>query len=250
MRYGNVPAIRGLELHVGEGETVAVLGANGAGKTTLLRTLAGLKSADRGRIVFDGDEITRRAAHWRARNGIVLVPEGRHVFPRMTVLENLQLGAWGASGANRKRREVIDLFPLLTERLNEIAGVLSGGEQQMLAVARALMKDPRILLLDEPSMGLSPAMCDRVFALLREISGRGISILLIEQNARRSLDMAQRAYVLQNGRIVLAGPAEDLRDSQDVLSAYFGRRGEHRGGAPSSQRESRKRSDGDITVNA
>lgn len=220
--YGGITALRNISLEVGDQELVVLLGPNGAGKTTLLRTIAGLKSPAQGRIAVDGKEISRMPAFRRARTGVVLVPEGRHVFPRLTVYENLLLGGWGKRRPGRELEEVIGQFPVLSERRNQLAGMLSGGEQQMLALARALMRSPRLLLLDEPSMGLAPAMANQVFMLIEKIRARGVAILLVEQSTRHALGIASRAYILQHGAITLECRAEELEDPDKVLAAYFG----------------------------
>jgi len=220
--YGGITALRNISLEVGDQELVVLLGPNGAGKTTLLRTIAGLKSPAQGRIAVDGKEISRMPAFRRARTGVVLVPEGRHVFPRLTVYENLLLGGWGKRRPGRELEEVIGQFPVLSERRNQLAGMLSGGEQQMLALARALMRSPRLLLLDEPSMGLAPAMANQVFMLIEKIRARGVAILLVEQSTRHALGIASRAYILQHGAITLECRAEELKDPDKVLALYFG----------------------------
>jgi len=223
--YGSIVAVRGIDLDVGAGERVAVIGANGAGKTTSLRGIAGALPARAGSIVFDGEDITRLPVHERVRRGMSLVPEGRGIFARLTVAENLDMGAYlrrDAAGVRADLDRSYALFPRLGERRGQFAGTLSGGEQQMLAIARALMGRPRLLLLDEPSMGLAPLITQRIFDTIRSISARQVSILLIEQNARAALELAGRAYVLEGGRITLAGPAQDLLASDAVRQAYLG----------------------------
>lgn len=220
--YGPVRALSGIDLEVAPGEAVALVGANGAGKTTLLRTVAGVQRAAAGRVVLDGRDVRDVPAHVRARMGLVLVPEGRRIFPRLTVEENLRLGGWASDDAEGRMRRVYELFPVLRERRRQLAITLSGGEQQMLALGRALMRDPRVLLLDEPSMGLAPIVTANVFQLLREINAAGVSLLLVEQNARMALRIADRGYVLELGRVVLEGRAEDLLSSEQVRRAYLG----------------------------
>jgi branched-chain amino acid transport system ATP-binding protein len=220
--YGSVRALEGVNLEIHAGEIVVLLGANGAGKTTLLNTVAGLKSATSGSIVFDGTDVTNVPSHKRARSGLVLVPEGRRIFPRMTVEENLLLGAWRRKNPRDDIRRVAELFPILAERRRALGATLSGGEQQMLAIGRALMRQPRVLLLDEPSMGLAPTAVTRVFDLIGEINRAGVTIFLIEQNAGVALRTASRGYVLERGRLVLDGTSNELRNNERVRSAYLG----------------------------
>jgi branched-chain amino acid transport system ATP-binding protein len=220
--YGSVRALEGVNLEIHAGEIVVLLGANGAGKTTLLNTVAGLKSATSGSIVFDGTDVTKVPSHKRARSGLVLVPEGRRIFPRMTVEENLLLGAWRRKNPRDDIRRVAELFPILAERRRALGATLSGGEQQMLAIGRALMRQPRVLLLDEPSMGLAPTAVTRVFDLIGEINRAGVTIFLIEQNAGVALRTASRGYVLERGRLVLDGTSNELRNNERVRSAYLG----------------------------
>jgi branched-chain amino acid transport system ATP-binding protein len=223
-RYGPIEALRGVELAVSEGEIVALIGANGAGKSTLLMTISGMVRTAAGRIVFDGADLKGMAPHRIARGGIAHVPEGRHVFPRMTVEENLTMGAVGVPSdvESEERGRAYDLFPVLAERRRQRAGTLSGGEQQMLAIARALMGRPRLLLLDEPSLGLAPLMVKRIFAAIAEINAeRRTTVLLVEQNAHHALRVASRAYVLSHGKVVLSGPAADLARNPDVRAAYL-----------------------------
>ncbi|MDI3316449.1 MAG: ABC transporter ATP-binding protein [Bacillota bacterium] len=233
VRYGHVAALRGVDLELGEGEIVAVLGANGAGKTTLLRTISGLVRPVAGEVRLGERTLVARhgglPAHRIVTLGVAHVPEGRQVFATLTVDENLTLGAYslrrerGRVEANRQR--VFQLFPRLAERRGQLAGTLSGGEQQMLAIGRALMADPRILLLDEPSLGLSPLLVKTIFRALQEINAQGVATLLVEQNARAALQLAHRAYVLENGRVALAGPAVELARDDRVRRAYLGLRG-------------------------
>ncbi len=223
-RYGRIEAIRGVDLDVEPGEIVTLIGANGAGKTSLLMTICGSPRAAAGSIRFDGAEITGLATYDIVRRGIAQSPEGRRVFPRMTVLENLRMGAtvadpaWFAADLARAYR----LFPRLEERREQRAGTLSGGEQQMLAIARALMSRPKLLLLDEPSLGLAPLVVKQIFAAIREINAtEGMTILLVEQNAHHALRLAHRGYVMQTGRIVLAGTGVELLANQEVRAAYL-----------------------------
>jgi branched-chain amino acid transport system ATP-binding protein len=221
--YGNIEVLHDVSLALREGTLCAIVGANGAGKTTLLMTLAGVIAARGGHVVFDGAEITRLSSHERVRRGLVLVPEGRRMLAGMTVEENLQVAA-GVRGAEGFARipGLLDRFPILRTRRNLAAGSLSGGEQQMLAIARALAIGPRALLLDEPSMGLAPKLVDEIFAIVADERSRGTSILLVEQNARRALALADHAYVMERGRIVLEGTGSELATHRDVVAAYLG----------------------------
>lgn len=224
--YGDTAAVRGASLEVGEGEIVALLGSNGAGKTTTLRTISGLQRAGRGSVVFADRDITRARAHAIVGLGLAHVPEGRRIFPGLTVEENLTLGGYlsrreGALVA-RRRQAVFELFPRLVERRAQLGGTLSGGEQQMLAIGRALMTEPRLLALDEPSMGLGPIVVKAVGEVIRRIRDQGTAILMVEQNARQALALADRAYVLETGRIVLEGRAADLAEDVRVRHAYLG----------------------------
>lgn len=226
--YGNVHALKGISLVVEEGEIVTLIGANGAGKTTTLRTISGLIKPREGRIIFDGQELNKVPAHKIVYMGISHAPEGRKVFPTLTVEENLLLGAYSlgndhkAIKANKER--VFALFPRLAERRKQLAGTLSGGEQQMLAIGRALMSRPRLLLLDEPSLGLAPMLVKAIFETIEEINRQGVTILLVEQNAKAALKLAQRAYVLETGRVVLSGPSHELIKDERVRKAYLGER--------------------------
>ncbi|GAB6877397.1 ABC transporter ATP-binding protein [Thermaerobacter litoralis] len=224
--YGAIKAVQDLSLQVGEGEIVALLGANGAGKTTTLRTISGLIRPRSGRIVYDGQVINQWPAHRIVAAGLVHVPEGRRVFAPLTVRENLELGAYTVrdpADVEARMREVFAKFPRLEERQHQLAGTLSGGEQQMLAIGRALMTRPRLLLLDEPSLGLAPLLVREIFATIKEINRRdGVTILLVEQNAHQALQIAHRAYVLESGRLVLEGPAARLIDDPRVQAAYLG----------------------------
>lgn len=225
VRYGGIEAVKGVSFAVDEGELVALIGANGAGKTTTLNCLAGLLTPAGGTLRYRGQDLATIATHDRIRHGLALVPEGRGIFSRLTVAENLQMGAY-ARNDNAAIAADLDnaytLFPRLAERRTQLAGTLSGGEQQMLAMGRALMSRPRLLLLDEPSMGLAPIMVERIFAVVQEISKRGVSILLIEQNARLALSLASRAYVMESGNITLSGPAAELARDERVRKAYLG----------------------------
>ena len=225
-RYGAVEVLRDIDVEVGEGEIVAVLGANGAGKTTLLRTLSGVLVQARAQITVDGHDISRLRAPARVRAGVVHVPEGRRVFVDLTVLENLEVPAFARRAADADRRagleRVFDLFPRLAERRGQRASALSGGEQQMLAIGRAMMSRPRLLMLDEPSMGLSPIMMNLIFTTLAELKAQGTTILLVEQNAQAALALADRAYVIETGSVVLEGSAAELSASEQVRKAYLG----------------------------
>jgi branched-chain amino acid transport system ATP-binding protein len=223
--YGDARALAGVELEVGEGEIVAIVGPNGAGKSTLVNAIAGIHRAVRGRIAMDGVDLTRVAAHRVCAHGLAIVPEGRRIFPSMTVDENLDLGAYrraARSGREVARAWIHELFPRLRERPDQLAGSLSGGEQQMLAIGRALMAEPRLLLMDEPSLGLAPIVVDEVFGVIRSINERGVTVLLVEQNVRRALEIAGRGYLLSEGRIVLGGSGSELLASDDVRRAVLG----------------------------
>jgi len=223
--YGNVTAIHELSLSVQEGELVCLIGANGAGKSTALKALAGIQPIASGSIHYDGLAITGMPAHLRVRKGIALVPEGRGVFVRLSVFENLQLGAYARSDAHAVAQDldyVLSLFPRLAERRRQLAGTLSGGEQQMLAIGRALMSRPRLLLLDEPSMGLAPIMVQKIFEIIRRIAAHGVTLLLVEQNAKLALEVSDRGYVMESGRVVLADSAAALLADPQVQNAYLG----------------------------
>jgi len=222
--YGRIRALAGVDLHVAEGELVAIVGANGAGKTTLLRVLSGVHPASAGRVRFDGRDITRLAGHRRAALGIVQVPEGRQVWGPMSVEDNLLLGGWTRPAAERRKRlaDIYDMFPRLRERRNQPAGTLSGGEQQMLAIGRALMARPRLLLMDEPSMGLAPRIVEQIFTTVERLARAGTTILLVEQNAHAALSIADRGHVLESGRIVLSGTGPRLLADPRVQEAYLG----------------------------
>jgi branched-chain amino acid transport system ATP-binding protein len=222
--YGNIHALKGVSLFVDKGEVVTLIGSNGAGKSTTLRTISGIQRAREGRVLFEDSPIQAMPAHEVVRLGIAQAPEGRHVFARMSVYENLQMGAFSrpkASIANEVPR-VFDLFPRLKERRTQKAGTLSGGEQQMLAIGRALMAKPTLLLLDEPSMGLSPILTEQIFKIITDINGQGTTVLLVEQNAQMALNVATRGYVLQTGQIILADTAANLAANEQVRQAYLG----------------------------
>ncbi len=221
--YGKFAAIQDISLDVRSGELVAIIGANGAGKTTLLRTICGLHKAKQGRILFDGREITHMAAVERVRTGILYCPEGRKLFPEMTVVENLEMGAYTCpQEQDRNLAEVFSLFPGLKERTAQLAGSLSGGEQQMLAIGRTLMGSPRLLLFDEPSTGLAPIIAYELMQVIKRLNDAGKTILLVEQNVHYALEIAQRGYIIENGRIVLGSGAEDLRANEEVKRSYLG----------------------------
>lgn len=222
--YGGIQALKGISLNVAQGELVALIGSNGAGKTTTLKALAGLLPCS-GKIHYQQTALLHRASHQRVQDGLALVPEGRGVFARMSVLENLQMGAYCRNDHKEIAQDLeylYDLFPRLAERRTQLAGTLSGGEQQMVAMGRALMSRPKLLMLDEPSMGLAPLMVDKIFDTIRNISAQGVSILLVEQNAKLALEVAQRGYVLESGKITLADNAASLLGSSAVQEAYLG----------------------------
>ena len=222
--YGNIQALRGVDLEVRKGEIVTLIGANGAGKSTLLMTICGNPRAARGRVVFEGQEITRRPTFEIVRMGIAQSPEGRRIFPRMTVLENLQMGATTSAEDHfdEDLAKAFELFPILKERTHQRGGTLSGGEQQMLAIARALMGRPRLLLLDEPSLGLAPMIVKQIFSVIRRINREeGMTVLLVEQNAYHALRLAHRGYVMANGEIVMKGGGQELLANEEVRKAYL-----------------------------
>jgi branched-chain amino acid transport system ATP-binding protein len=223
-RYGSIEALKGISLTVEEGEVVTLIGSNGAGKSTTLRSISGLTPASAGKITFAGEDITRIPAHEIVVRGIALAPEGRHCFARMTVRENLDLGAHRRRGPEiaQDLERVYELFPRLLEREKQKAGTMSGGEQQMLAIGRALMARPRLLMLDEPSMGIAPILVQRIYETIGEINRSGVTILLVEQNANYALDVSQRGYVLETGRVVLANESALLRNDPEVQKAYLG----------------------------
>ena len=221
--YGKIAALRGISVEVDEGEIVTLIGANGAGKSTTLKTVSGLRSVSRGAIRFAGGDITRMPGHKRVLAGIGQAPEGRGIFPGMTVEDNIFMGAYARKGdLSKEIAEVYDLFPRLAERKRQFGGTMSGGEQQMLAIGRALMAKPKVLLLDEPSMGLAPMLVQQIFSIIQEINRRGTTVLLVEQNAQQALQIADRAYVLETGEIVKSAPAADLLDDPQVKAAYLG----------------------------
>lgn len=223
--YGMIQAIKGVSFEVNEGEVIALIGANGAGKTTILHTVTGLLSPKAGSICFEGKDITKVPAHKIVSMGMAHVPEGRRVFSGLTVLQNLKLGAYTRKDKEeieQTLRTVYDHFPRLEERQNQMAGTLSGGEQQMLAMGRALMSHPKILLMDEPSMGLSPIFVNEIFDIIEQVSKSGTTVLLVEQNAKKALSIADRAYVLETGKIVLDGKAQDLLNDDSIKKAYLG----------------------------
>jgi branched-chain amino acid transport system ATP-binding protein len=224
VRYGAVTAVTDASLHVDEAELVVIVGANGAGKSSLLRAISGLTRASAGSVAFAGRTVTTAPAEKRVRAGLCLVPEGRHIFGRMTVLENLQIATWGSPYSLRTELDRIHaLFPVLQERSGQVAATLSGGEQQMLALSRALVRHPRLLVLDEPSMGLAPLIVNRMFELIAEINAQGTSILLVEQNARKALSIAHRGYLMETGSLRGGGSAAEMADDEGLHAAYFGR---------------------------
>ncbi|MEG0546342.1 MAG: ABC transporter ATP-binding protein [Oscillospiraceae bacterium] len=223
--YGVINAIKGVSFEVNEGEVIALIGANGAGKTTILHTITGLIQAKSGSIIFEGKELTKTQAHKIVSMGMAHVPEGRRIFGQLTVLENLKLGAFtrkDKAEIEETLKMVYERFPRLEERKSQIAGTLSGGEQQMLAMGRALMSKPRIVLMDEPSMGLSPLLVSEIFDIIKMISESGTTVLLVEQNAKKALSIADRAYVLETGKIILSGDAKKLINDESVKKAYLG----------------------------
>ncbi|HHW22751.1 MAG TPA: ABC transporter ATP-binding protein [Clostridiaceae bacterium] len=225
VHFGVIHALKGISFTVNEGEIVTLIGANGAGKTTTLRTISGLKKLTSGSIIFEGKDITNASAQDRVKLGISQAPEGRRVFSSMTVLENLELGAFlrkDKKGIADDLKMVYEHFPILADRRKQAAGTLSGGEQQMLAIGRALMSRPRLLLLDEPSMGLAPLLVQEIFNIIKDINKAGTTILLVEQNASMALQIANRAYVMETGSIVLSGTGQELMQSEDIKKAYLG----------------------------
>jgi branched-chain amino acid transport system ATP-binding protein len=223
--YGMIQAIKGISLDVNQGEVIALIGANGAGKTTTLHTITGLLKPKAGTITFDGVDIAKIAPHKIVSMGMAHVPEGRRVFAELTVLQNLRLGAYTRSDKDEIEESLANVykrFPRLEERKNQMAGTLSGGEQQMLAMGRALMSKPKIILMDEPSMGLSPIFVNEIFSIIQDVSADGVTVLLVEQNAKKALAIADRAYVLETGKIVLEGDAKDLMNNDSIKKAYLG----------------------------
>jgi branched-chain amino acid transport system ATP-binding protein len=223
VHYGKIAALKGVSVAVDEGEIVTLIGANGAGKSTTLKTISGLRPLTSGRIMFAGRNISKVAGHKRVLMGIGQAPEGRGIFPGMTVTENLFMGAYARKGnVEKDLEEVFDLFPRLAERKDQAGGTMSGGEQQMLAIGRALMTRPKVLLLDEPSMGLAPKLIQQIFSIIQEINRRGTTVLLVEQNAQQALQIAHRAYVLETGAVVKSAPAGELLNDPQVRAAYLG----------------------------
>ncbi|WP_367137076.1 ABC transporter ATP-binding protein [Saccharothrix sp. HUAS TT1] len=223
VHYGKIAAIKGISLEVAEGEIVSLIGANGAGKTTTLKTISGLRPLTSGQVLFDGQDISKMPGHKRVMAGIGQSPEGRGVFPGMTVQENLLMGAYTRKDAlDADLAEVYELFPRLAERKSQFGGTMSGGEQQMVAIGRALMTKPKVLLLDEPSMGLAPMLIAQIFEIIKEINKRGTTVLLVEQNAQQALKLSHRAYVLETGRVVKSAPGPELLDDPQVRAAYLG----------------------------
>ena len=223
--YGDLPALRGVSLGVEEGETLSVVGANGAGKTTMLRAISGLLRPRAGRILLDGARLDQMPSHVIVARGVVQVPEGRKIFPGLTVKENLELGSYVAAARAHRReslKRVLGFFPRLAERQRQAAGTMSGGEQQMLAIGRALMARPRVLMLDEPSLGLAPIIVQEIFRIIAEINRLGTTVLLVEQNTRQALSLSRRGYVLENGRIALEGTGAELLGNEHVRRAYLG----------------------------
>lgn len=223
--YGMIQAIKGISFEVNEGEVIALIGANGAGKTTILHTITGLIGAKAGSVIFEGTDLTKTPAHKIVSMGMAHVPEGRRIFQELTVFENLKLGAYTRSSKSEIEETiqmVYSKFPRLKERKEQIAGTLSGGEQQMLAMGRALMSHPKIILMDEPSMGLSPLYVNEIFKIIQEISSSGTTVLLVEQNAKKALSIANRAYVLETGKVVLEGQAKELINDDSIKKAYLG----------------------------
>ena len=220
VKYGGIRAVKGVDLEVAEGELVCLIGANGAGKTTTLKAICRLIPSRSKKLIYEGSDISAAAVHQLPRQGLVMVPEGRGIFPQLTVEENLAMGAYARGSADPEKQYAT--FPRLKERRLQVAGTLSGGEQQMLAIGRALMSDPKLLLLDEPSMGLAPMMVARIFEVVRDIASRGVTILLVEQNARLALELAHRGYVMESGVISLAGRSADLLNDSRVKEAYLG----------------------------
>ena len=225
VHYGMIKAIKGISFDVKEGEVIALIGANGAGKTTTLHTITGLKKASAGSIIFEGQNLLKIPAHKIVGLGMAHVPEGRRIFPTLSVLQNLKLGAYTRNDKAEMAQtieKIYQRFPRLEERKNQIAGTLSGGEQQMLAMGRALMSHPKIILMDEPSMGLSPLYVSEIFDIIKEISAGGTTVLLVEQNAKKALSIADRAYVLETGKIVMSGDAKKMMDDESIKKAYLG----------------------------
>lgn len=225
IKYGAIHAVKGIDIEVNEGEIVTLIGANGAGKTSILKALSGLVKPSEGTITYDGKVLNKKSAQDIMKAGISHVPEGRRIFVDMTVLENLELGAYqrkDKEGIKKDLEAIYERFPILKDRSKQAAGTLSGGEQQMLAMGRALMANPKILLLDEPSMGLAPILVKEIFSIIKDINAKGTTILLVEQNARMALSVATRAYVMETGKIVMSGTGQELADSEEIQKAYLG----------------------------
>ncbi|HTZ16865.1 MAG TPA: ABC transporter ATP-binding protein [Dissulfurispiraceae bacterium] len=221
--YGPITALKGIDIEVHRGEIVCLLGSNGAGKTTTLMTISGILHPDSGDIMFEGESLSRLSPDRIVKKGICQVPEGRRIFQKLTIMGNLEMGAFSQPGSFTRNIEMVySLFPILKERSKQLGGTLSGGEQQMLAIGRALMTNPRLLLLDEPSLGLAPIMVSKIFRTIEDINKAGITVLLVEQNARAALKLSHRGYVLENGTIKLSGPGNELLENEDVRKAYLG----------------------------
>jgi branched-chain amino acid transport system ATP-binding protein len=220
--YGGIQAVKGIDLEVNEGELVCLIGANGAGKTSTLNCLGGLLKPSGGEIIYQGQDLQRIPTHERVKHGLALVPEGRGIFPKLTVAENLRMGAYARTLQVGELEQAYERFPRLFERKEQLAGTLSGGEQQMLAIVRALLSKPKLLLLDEPSMGLAPLMVQKIFETIAEVTKEGVAVLLVEQNAKAALQLAQRAYVMESGKISLSGDAKALAADPRVRAAYLG----------------------------
>ncbi len=222
--YGQMKVLHGIDLNIDSGEIVALLGSNGAGKSTLNNNISGVYSPTGGQILFEGEDIAGMASEKVVDMGIIQVPEGRRIFPNMTVLENLQLGSYRRARKNREKnlQHVVEVFPRLQERFHQLAGTLSGGEQQMLAIGRGLMAEPRLLILDEPSLGLSPLLVEEMFDLISRLNDEGLSVFLVEQNVMQSLEIADRAYVIENGEVALSGKASELIDDPELRKSYLG----------------------------
>jgi branched-chain amino acid transport system ATP-binding protein len=223
--YGAIHALKGINFYLNQGEIVALIGANGAGKSTTLNTISGLLRPRTGQVFFQGEEITQTLSEQIVQKGVIQVPEGRKIFATLTVMENMEMGAFcqkNKEQIEKSAKNVFQRFPRLSERRSQLGGTLSGGEQQMLAIARGLMSTPNLLLLDEPSMGLSPLLVEQIFTIIRDINDQGVSILLVEQNAQMALSIADRAYVLETGQIVMQGPAQELLHNDMVIEAYLG----------------------------
>lgn len=223
--YGGIQAVKGIDFHINKGELVTLIGANGAGKTTTLKTLVGMVRHSGGNILFDGKDTAGIATHDFVRNGLVMVPEGRGIFGKLTVEENLQMGGYHRNDKDGIQRDIergYELFPRLKERQFQLAGTLSGGEQQMVAMARAIVSQPKLLLLDEPSMGLAPLIVEKIFEIIQMVAKEGVTMLLVEQNAKLALQVSQRGYVMESGKITMSGPAKELLDDERVRNAYLG----------------------------